>query len=391
MPLYNETWISNEGDSQPECRCISSIDLPDIGSDWHVSLRTLRGGLSDGVELIEVDNGRMKLSILPTRGMGVWRAELSNGETFGWRSPIRGPVHPKFVPIVEPSGMGWLEGFDELVVRCGLESNGAPAFDSEGKLLYPLHGRIANRPAYHVEVIIDESTRTLTVRGWVEEARFHFQKLRLVTSITTSIDSTSFTLHDEVMNIGGTPAEMQLLYHINIGEPLLGPGSQFIAPVTEVAPYDGGDAAENIGNWDTFSPGVAGAPERCYGLKLLADEEGQTKVILKSADSTSAAVVRFNIRELPYFTIWKNMVASADGYVTGLEPATNLPNPKSFEAEQGRVIQLAPEETWTATVSVDWLTTTENVAENEADIERLKGDLSPILHRKPLPGWTPTA
>ncbi|NOY28743.1 MAG: DUF4432 family protein [Planctomycetes bacterium] len=107
--------------------------------------------MSDGVQVIEVDTGRMRLSILPTRGMGIWRAELPDGERLGWKSPVHGPVHPKFVPLTDPSGLGWLDGFDELVVRCGLESNGGPAFDEEnGRLVYPLHGRIANRPAHHV-------------------------------------------------------------------------------------------------------------------------------------------------------------------------------------------------------------------------------------------------
>ena len=47
------------------------------------------------------------------------------------------PVHPAFVPIAEPSGVGWLSGFDELMCRCGLESNGAPDFDERGQLAFP--------------------------------------------------------------------------------------------------------------------------------------------------------------------------------------------------------------------------------------------------------------
>ena len=64
---------------------------------------------------------------------------------------MRGPVHPKFVPLAEPSGVGWLDGFDELLCRCGLVSNGAPEFDERGQLRYGLHGRIANLPARKVE------------------------------------------------------------------------------------------------------------------------------------------------------------------------------------------------------------------------------------------------
>jgi len=43
---------------------------------------------------------------------------------------------------------------------------------------------------------------------------------------------------------------------------------------------------------------------------------------------------------LPYFVIWKNTVDVSDGYVCGLEPSTNFPNPRTFEETKGRVIQL---------------------------------------------------
>ena len=95
--------------------------------------------------------------------MGIWKAWLGDAKgnewPLGWNSPIRGPVHPKFVPIAEPSGLGWLDGFDELLCRCGLFSNGAPDFDERGVLLHPLHGRIANRPAHRLSVETDFGRR----------------------------------------------------------------------------------------------------------------------------------------------------------------------------------------------------------------------------------------
>src|SRR3712207_6243283 len=36
--------------------------------DWSIHKRTLRGGLRDGVDLIEVNNGALSYAILPTRG-----------------------------------------------------------------------------------------------------------------------------------------------------------------------------------------------------------------------------------------------------------------------------------------------------------------------------------
>lgn len=73
------------------------------------------GGVSDGVEVIEVNTGAVRAMILPTRGMSIWYLETSRTR-IGWESPIQGPVHPSLVPIWDPSGLGWLEGDRKSVV-----------------------------------------------------------------------------------------------------------------------------------------------------------------------------------------------------------------------------------------------------------------------------------
>src|SRR5262249_4638667 len=89
-----------------------------------------------------------------TRGMGLWKGRYQ-GDYLGWDSPIKdGPVHPSFVNLLSNGGIGWIDGFDELLPRCGLENNGAGyevktvnPDGSESRTVFPLHGRIANTPA----------------------------------------------------------------------------------------------------------------------------------------------------------------------------------------------------------------------------------------------------
>src|SRR6188474_667307 len=88
---------------------------------YSVVKRRLAGGLREGVDLVEVNNGRLRVAVVPTRGMGLWKAWHGDWE-IGWQSPVRGPVNPAFVSLWEPGGIGWLAGFDELLCRCGLES-----------------------------------------------------------------------------------------------------------------------------------------------------------------------------------------------------------------------------------------------------------------------------
>ena len=101
-----------------------SVRLP-TPHDWSIRKNTLRGGRRDGVDRIEVHNGALSFSVLPTRGMGLWRGEY-RGNSLGWRAPILGPVHPRFVDQEEHGGIGWLRGFDEWLCRCGLSWNGPP-------------------------------------------------------------------------------------------------------------------------------------------------------------------------------------------------------------------------------------------------------------------------
>lgn len=361
-----------------EVLTVPGLDRLSIGKS------TKRGGLSDGVDVLHVINGDFSFRILPTRGMGIWDMFL-HGERIGWNSPVRGPVHPKFVDLGEPSGLGWLDGFNELLVRCGLESNGAPEFDADGRLEYPLHGRIANRPAHRVAASIDGDKGEVTVVGVVEEARFLFTRFRLTSTLTTKAGESVIQIRDEVENLSGRPAEMQLLYHVNFGEPLLDAGSRFIAPVKTVVPRND-RATAGIKDWDAYAAAETGFEEQVYLLELL-DDEGQTTVMLKNAIGTRAVSLQFNIHELRCFTLWKNTGAPADGCVTGLEPGTNFPNPRTFEGQQGRVVKLAAGEKFTVNLRLEVCDSLEAVAASERSITKLQGEHEPRVFDKPQTGW----
>ncbi|NIP85959.1 MAG: DUF4432 family protein [Planctomycetales bacterium] len=356
-------------------------------SGGRIELETLRGGLQEGVQLLTIDNGTLRLAVLPDRGMGIWKAWHGQTE-IGWQSPVRGPVHPSYVPVMEPNGLGWLYGFDELLVRCGLLSNGAPDFDERGMLTYPLHGLIANRPAHQLQVSVDPQSGEISVTGVVEETRFHFHKLRLTSTITTQPDSTLLEIHDEITNFSGNPGEAQLLYHINFGPPLNRPGAELVAAVREMAPRDE-HAAGDVAHWSTYQPVEPGSRERVYFFDLLGDAHGWTRTLLKAADGQQGVSLKFNTRQLPCFTQWKNNPPEADGYVTGLEPGTNFPNPRSFESEKGRVVQLAAGETASYDLALQLHPDAASVAAAEQEIHAGQAAADPVIHAGPHRDWAP--
>lgn len=345
-----------------------------------------RGGRSDGVEIIEIDTGPLIARILPTRGMSIWDLEV-DGVRFGWQSPAEGPVHPSLVPTWDPSGIGWLEGFDELVVRCGLESNGAPEHDEHGKLKYPLHGRIGNLPADSLSIEFDEASGRLDVIGEIVESRLFFKRLRLQSKTRFIAGSSQVDLLDDVTNESSKAGTVQMLYHINVGAPVLGEGAVIEAPIAALAPKDDLSASE-IGAWSVCGEPTPDFQERVYFAELFADDSGTTTTMLRTADKTKGLAVNFGTKTLPKFVLWKNTADDRDGYVTGLEPATNFPNRKSFEAEQGRVIELQGGGTVSFRVSLRPMVDENTVTEVAKAIAKLNDGAELTIHERPKPGWS---
>ncbi|MCA9213599.1 MAG: aldose 1-epimerase family protein [Planctomycetales bacterium] len=358
-------------------------DVAGAPESFAVRMRTLQGGLRHGVDVIEVHNGRFKFTVVPTRGLGIWKGWLGDLEV-GWQSPVNGPVHPSLVALNEPSGLGWLDGFDELFVRCGLESNGAPDFDENGRLSKPLHGRIANKPARSASVEVDGDE--IIIRGVVQESRFHFTKVRLHAVIKTKFNEAGFRVHDEVENYSASAAEIQMLYHVNFGHPLLGAGAEAVVPIDTLVPRNDW-AATGVGHWSTYTEPTAGMEERVYFFTLLGDASGNSHALLKSGGGKQGASLDFNVKQLPCFSLWKNETALGDGYVTGIEPGTNYPNPRSFEGEHGRFVTIQPGERYTMDIGLNVHSSADEVAAVENRIDELQKQKKPTIHEKPQADW----
>jgi hypothetical protein len=365
------------------------------GPAWHISKFALKGGKQRGVDLVEIDNGYMTVVVVPTRGMGILEA-FTDDVSLGWNSPVREVVHPAFVKAEERGGLGWLAGFNEFVCRCGLSYHGAPGEDvirtntgAEQRVMLPLHGTIANTPAVRVCIRVQlEPPYELSVVGQVRDARMFGPCLELTATVSTLPGSSEFTVHDVIENAGGTPTELELLYHCNYGAPLLGEGARLLAPVRFMCPRDG-RAQEGVQSWDVYGPPEPGFAEQCYFLRLHGDRRGNTVVALADAEDEAAATIRFSTKQLPAFTIWKNTAAERDGYVTGLEPGTDYPNPRRFERSKGRVIELSPAETYEAKLGFGIVAGAEAVGKLRDEIAGLVEGKEGALHDAPDPEYCP--
>lgn len=396
MPTFTLTDVAH--DSWTERLVVQPKDLgqqPPV--PWSVTKRVLRGGRRDGVDVVEVNNGALSFTVIPTRGMGLWKGQF-HGDRIGWDSPVKdGPVNPAHVNLMSWGGLGWLDGFDELLARCGLENNGAP-FEvksekpdgSESNTTFPLHGRIANTPASYAAIHIAETAPfEIAVEGHVDESKLFGPQIRMITKVTTTPGSNRVTVRDEFLNLKESPTEMQILYHWNFGAPYLEEGSRFAAPAKVVVPRNA-RAVEGLGHYDVYGGSETGFEEQVYFFELLSSpRDGRTLALLRNRDGDKGVVLRFATEQLPCFTLWKRTGGRAEGYVTGLEPATNYPNPRPFEKLRGRVLTLPPGGRYVTETVFEALDSREAVAAAEAEVREIQGQKAVDIWRKPKDPFVP--
>ena len=57
---------------------VTAKDIAGAPNGLEISKRTLRGGLSEGVDVVRLNNGKLTVEVLPTRGMSLWKAHAPN-------------------------------------------------------------------------------------------------------------------------------------------------------------------------------------------------------------------------------------------------------------------------------------------------------------------------
>jgi len=362
-----------------------SLPLPTT-ADWSITKTTLRGGRQHGTDLIEVQNGRLRFTVIATRGMSVLSVE-SGDVRLGWDSPVKEVVHPQFINLESRGGLGWLEGFNEWLVRCGMEWMGHPGRDrfcdaagNEVEMDLTLHGRIGNLPASEVEVVIEAGPPPrIQVRGLVEERMFHGPKLSLCASISTELDSNALQIEDTVTNQGADEQEFQMLYHANFGPPLLQAGARFWGALKQVQPFNA-HAAKQLDDYASYAGPQPGFREEAYCLQPLAGPEGRSELLLQNASGDRGVSLAFPVTQLPCVTLWKNL--EVDGYVTGIEPGTGFPYNRRLEREAGRVPKLAPQASRQFRIDVAIHPDRTSVTSAAQRIQALQGAVPPVLERR---------
>ena len=275
---------------------------------------TLTGGKANGVKAFDINNGAgMELTVLSDRCLDIGKLTFK-GVNCSYLSKS-GLVSPKYY---NGNDQAFHRNFyGGLLTTCGLRNVGNPCtVDGES---FALHGIISNTPGEEVcaSTAWDGDTPVMAVSGQMREARFFGENILLKRKISCSYGENRIWIHDCIENMGFKREILMLLYHFNLGYPLLDEDAVLLSPSKDVVPRDA-EAEKGCHAWHQIQPPTPDFAEQVFYHDLKTDKDGNTCVAMVNRRLEMGITFHFNRKQLFNLTQWKQM--GEGEYVTGIEP-----------------------------------------------------------------------
>ncbi|MDD6799998.1 MAG: aldose 1-epimerase family protein [Firmicutes bacterium] len=270
---------------------------------------TFVGGKSDGTQAIDVWNGAdLHVTLLPDRSLDIYSVRYKN-HNMAFHTPS-GVVAPAFYSDYLSD---WLRSFaGGFMVTCGLQKIGDGDPDDPS---LPVHGRISNTPAENLSVDLSDDGLSVTISGLMREAVLFGAKLTLKRSIRLHYGENAIYFNDTVTNQGFERQPLSMLYHFNMGYPLLSESAKVYIPAVKTVPRTAHAASDM--NWGAIPSPISGFEEMVYYHFLSENKIG----IDNDAIDTSVRIEFDSPEGILDRAIQWRMFGCGD-YVMGLEPAS---------------------------------------------------------------------
>ena len=262
-----------------------------------VSLRryTLTEGAGKGLDVIDCDNGRIRFLLNVDKALDVMQL-YHKGQNLSFISKNG------FVKRELPFDNRFEGG---MLYTCGLDNIGA----HEG---FELHGKLHCTPA---EILRAEaSEQGIVVEAVIRCTEMAGKNLVIRRTVKAAVGAESLELCDVLCNESYREEKYCLLYHFNMGYPMLDEGARVVADVESYVPRNPWSRENEKTMFRAIAP-EANRAECCYFIKLrkpvvsfVNEKLGKKFTLTYSADT------------LPCFVQWYSMAAG--DYAIGLEPCT---------------------------------------------------------------------
>jgi len=303
---------------------------------------TLMDGSSSGTRAIDVNTGSgLMFTVLADRGLDISRA-FFNGASLCWNASV-GEVNPTFF---DKDGLNWLRSmYGGLLITCGLTYMGAPCED-QGEAL-GLHGRYSNIPAsnvsYNGEWQGDEYI--LSIKGSVRESHLFGPNIVLNREISTKLGSSSISIKDNVINESFDETPFMILYHCNIGFPLLDENAQLYSKSKRVIIPETKKEAKHE-QYAKFLAPTHGFKDKVFYHNMEPDADDYVSVILANHNfgrgKGLGILQRYKAKNLPNYIQWK--MCGEGAYILGMEPGNCHVEGRAKARKDGSLVILKPGE-----------------------------------------------
>jgi uncharacterized protein DUF4432 len=329
--------------------------LPYVGHlDQIAGIKLLEGadGTERGLRLFEVWTGTgLFFHVLADRGMDISACSFK-GVPLSWRS-ANGDVHPAYY---DAKSIGWLRSFPGgLLVTGGLDHYGAASTDQGEE--FGLHGRIGNLPARYVNyrTYWQGDEYELEIMGEVRQTRVFGENLLLRRRISTRLGSNQIQITDTVTNEGFSAQPHMILYHFNLGFPLVSPSTQLRIDSVETSARSA-EAEAGFDAWHMFQKPTPDYREQVFRHSPKANQQNEAVVEVRNPELGIGLRWRYDKANLPYLFEWKQMGEGT--YVLGIEPGnTGVIEGRGTARQQDDLPHLNPGESRLYSLSVEVIET----------------------------------
>ncbi len=308
-----------------------------------VQLLQAGDGTERGVRLLRFATGAgFDFEVLVDRGFDVGRAWLG-GRPLAWWSPV-GLVGPWYY---EPAGIGWFRGFPGgLVSTCGLDHMLLGGTDDATVFNYPhrktetygLHGRYTGLPArlagYGTTWHGDDCV--LWAEAEIAQMAVFGEQLVLTRRIEADLGGTSLRISDTVTNAGATACPHMMLYHCNVGFPVVDDGAELSYP----APTGSCVSEASTEQYRTLAAPEPAYVEQCYEHDMAPSRDGYVRAAVLNRAAGLGVYQRYRRDQLPHHITWRQLGAGT--YVVAMEPSTNRDAGRFDARERGELTYMAP-------------------------------------------------
>jgi hypothetical protein len=281
-----------------------------------------KNGKADGVKAIICRNDGLSLSLLENSTLDIFELSFEGiNMSFISKNGLvsRSLANTHAYDFVRSFSGGFL-------FTCGLDNIGKP----EGDKL--LHGNISSLPAKITkeQTIIENGEVVLEIEGEMYDTALFSKNIAIIRNYR--IYSEKIILTDKIVNRGYQEEKIIILYHFNLGYPMLDSCSKFSGNIATTQP--------RTENCVTDKYQIMSEPaDICFEEVFIHTIDGEkASLSLENPELRKKVKFSYDTRLLKFLAEWKSM--QSGDYVLGIEPATShLDNKKFIPLKSGESLE----------------------------------------------------